>query len=167
MHFKLDQERETDGSSFQKYYYLHFVILDTRLSRNEILANSPILFWTIAIIAARTSTSHPELYSGLRPAYEELLASNIIKVIRSVSSLHALLLITMFPLPYPGPTHDPSWGYCGLAVNAALQMGLHRPGFHREYGFPDLTPEQSALRTVTWMVCFQTSVWLCNPSKHF
>jgi hypothetical protein len=37
--------------------------------------------------------------------------------------------------------------------------GMHRPGFHREYGFPDLTPEQSALRTVTWMVCFQTSVW--------
>src|ERR1700712_5544187 len=96
---QLDQECKTDGNSFQKYYYHHFVILDTRLSRDEIFSNSPILFWTIVIIAARSSPSHIELYSALRPAYEQLLASSIIKVIRSVSSLHALLLITMFPLP--------------------------------------------------------------------
>ncbi|KAK3367407.1 hypothetical protein B0T24DRAFT_635799 [Lasiosphaeria ovina] len=74
--------------------------------------------------------------------------------------MHAILIIIMWPLPYPGPTHDPSWGYCGLAMNAALQMGMHRPGFHREYGFPDLSQEQAQLRTVTWMMAFQTSVCL-------
>jgi hypothetical protein len=110
------------------------------------------------MVSARNPPSQNILYTKLRAEYELLLASNIIKVVRSVSTLHALLMIIMWPLPYPGPMYDPSWGYCGLAVNAALQMGLHRPGFHREYGFPDLTPEQSALRTVTWMVCFQTSV---------
>ena len=120
---------------------------------------SPLLFWTIIITASKHSAQHSDLYTTLRPAYTNLLATSIVKVTGSVSQLHALLIIVMWPLPYPGPTHDPSWGYCGMILNAALQMGMHRPGYHREYGFPDLTQQQVQLRTVTWMMAFQTSVW--------
>ena len=122
------------------------------------LSKCPLLFWTIIITASRHSTSYSYLYDSLRAGYEDLLAKNMIKVIRSVAQLHAILILVMWPLPYPGPMNDPSWGYCGLALNAALQMGMHRPGFHREYGFPDLTQEQVQLRTVTWMMAFQTSI---------
>jgi hypothetical protein len=134
-------------------------VLDTSKTRDEMYEKSPLLFWTIIITASKYSTTHSHLYESFAPAYENLLAAKIVKVTRSVSQLHAILIIIMWPLPYPGPTHDPSWGYCGLAMNAALQMGMHRPGFHREYGFPDLTQEQVQLRTVTWMMAFQTSVW--------
>jgi len=119
----------------------------------------PLLFWTIVITASKHSVSHQDLYTALTAEYTNLLAGSIVKVLRSVSQLHALLIIVMWPLPYPGPTHDPSWGYCGMILNAALQMGMHRPSFHREYGFPDLTQQQVQLRTVTWMMAFQTSVW--------
>ena len=122
------------------------------------LSKCPLLFWTVIITASRHSTSYSYLYDSLRAGYEDLLAKNMIKVIRSVAQLHAILILVMWPLPYPGPMNDPSWGYCGLALNAALQMGMHRPGFHREYGFPDLTQEQVQLRTVTWMMAFQTSI---------
>jgi len=119
----------------------------------------PLLFWTIIVTASGRGGDQWELHNAMTPEYTNLLAGNIVKVIRSVSQLHALLIIVMWPLPYPGPTHDPSWGYCGLILNAALQMGMHRPSFHREYGFPDLTQQQVQLRTVTWMMAFQASVW--------
>lgn len=82
------------------------------------------------ITTSRYSANHSNLYTSLRPAYETLLGADIIKVIRSVPQLQAVLIIIIWPLPYPGPTHDPSWGYCGLLMNAALQMGMHRPGYH-------------------------------------
>jgi hypothetical protein len=139
--------------------YPHFPVLDTSETRTEMYEKSPLLFWTVIIVASKCSANYSHLYDLLGPAHESMLAASIVKVTRSVPQLHAILILTMWPLPYPGPTHDPSWGYCGLAMNAALQMGMHRPGFHREYGFPDLSQEQVQLRTVTWMMAFQTSVW--------
>ncbi|KAK3389577.1 hypothetical protein B0H63DRAFT_463977 [Podospora didyma] len=147
---------------FQSHLYSYFPVLDTSQTRDEMHEKCPLLFWTIIIITSKYSTTRTSLYAALTPAYENLLAASIVKVTRSVSQLHAVLMIIMWPLPYPGPTHDPSWGYCGLVMNAALQMGMHRPGFHREYGFPDLTQEQVQLRTVTWMMAFQTSVGLSS-----
>jgi hypothetical protein len=87
------------------------------------------------------------------------MSTVFLNVVRSISVIHALLMLCMWPLTLRGPINDRTWAYCGFLASSALQVGLHRPGFHREYGYGDLPAEQSQVRTATWMMCYQMNIW--------
>lgn len=65
--------------------------------------------------------------------FEPLLAS-FTRQVRNESTdaplplfkIHALLLLTMWPLPVISQTRDPGLLYCGIAIQAARYMGLDR-----------------------------------------
>ncbi|KAL7621704.1 hypothetical protein AAE478_009031 [Parahypoxylon ruwenzoriense] len=81
-----------------------------------------------------------------------------------LSKIQALLMLCVWPLPVANQREDPSWLYCGIAVNAALYMSLHRsglgagttPSFH-SVGVPSGTAHE---RTKTWLGCFYVSTSL-------
>ncbi|KUL87859.1 hypothetical protein ZTR_03199 [Talaromyces verruculosus] len=58
-------------------------------------------------------------------------------------------------MPFKATITDPSWTYCGAAVNIALRIGLHQPGSHFDFIYGSRSDEDAiALRTRTCIACF-------------
>jgi len=75
-----------------------------------------------------------------------------------LQSIQAVHMIAMWPLPNRMQPEDPSYNYAGIITNAALHIGLHAPGFEREYGFPKVTRVDTELRTQTWLSLFNHNI---------
>ena len=59
-----------------------------------------------------------------------------------------------------GEYEDPSWHFCGLAVNSAMQMALHQAVETESFdGFGGKKESEvnRSVRAMTWMACFQVS----------
>ena len=87
--------------------------------------------------------------------YEQLLSAYLVRPMHSLLTIQAILILCHWPLPTPLQSQDPSWNFLGMITNAAVAIGLHRPGHEREFGFPDLTLREVELRTKTWLHLFQ------------
>ena len=95
----------------------------------------------------------------LAAPYKELLGSNLVQTISTVQSIQALIITCMWPIPTLRYSDDPSWNLCGVAMNAAMQLGLHQPGHVQVlYGFGYSNAVETSLRTrtLTWLALFQT-----------
>ena len=121
--------------------------------------SSPFLFWTIVVlVSARTHEGDvDDLYSRIRGPYDQLLKTEVLSVPLPLSKIQALLHICMWPLPCEVQTQDPSWVYCGIALNSALYLSLHRsrsmPSLHC-VGVASGSPQ---IRANTWLGCFYVS----------
>jgi len=116
---------------------------------------SPLLFWSIIIQASKFHLQHSHLFWPMLAPYQQLLASHLIRPIHKLPIIHAILILCFWPLPVNKQPDDPTWNYCGLITNAAINIGLHRPGREREYGFPRSTERDIELRSRTWLQIFQ------------
>lgn len=76
-----------------------------------------------------------------------------------LSTIQALLFLCMWPLPVERQQHDPSWLYSGIAVNAALYLGLHRPNTARnpQQQQHQLEGGDALEKTMTWLGCVYIS----------
>ncbi|KAJ5097412.1 hypothetical protein N7456_008133 [Penicillium angulare] len=59
------------------------------------------------------------------PEVEKLLAQILYKAIDHIKTIHALLLLCLWPIPQPQYLQNPAWNYIGLAINAAMQLHCH------------------------------------------
>ena len=95
------------------------------------------------------------MYLGLVEPLKRLVLDVQYVTHRSVSTVQALLLLCYWEGIAKKTWTDLSWAYCGIATNAALQMGLHRPhhaiDFIYDASFDD---ETRAARRKTWVACF-------------
>lgn len=91
-------------------------------------------------------------------AYEQLLSGYFIRPMLALSTLHAVLILCYWPLPVPLQAQDATLNYLGLLTNAATQLGLHRPGCEKEFGFLRATSKDVELRTRTWLHIFQLNI---------
>jgi hypothetical protein len=148
---------ETDRSSYARFHHQHLPIVDTSVSLESIHMSSPLLFWTIAVVTCRHDPRYQDLYQTLTAPYEELLSTILVRSINSLKNIQAILLLCIWPFPVRHQHDEPSLNYCSMAVSAAMQMGLHRPGYSTEYKISDMT-ESDLDKTITWMACVQISV---------
>ncbi|KAI1077787.1 fungal-specific transcription factor domain-containing protein [Whalleya microplaca] len=150
---------------FTSFYYAQLPILGP-VSVGAIYHSHPFLFWTIiAIVASHSSVPSDEsLYDRLQVPYGQFLRIEALRAPLPLSKIQALLFLSMWPLPVEHQREDPSWLYCGIAVNSALYMGLHRSNPHS-----DTTPSLYSVgvmsgsayeRTNTWLGCFYVSTSL-------
>jgi hypothetical protein len=74
-----------------------------------------------------------------------------------LQTIQAIAYHTMYTFPLKSQINDPSWLYSGLAINAAMYMGLHRnkpaPSL-RSIGVHSGSPRA---RAHTWLGCFLAS----------
>ncbi|TVY92933.1 Regulatory protein, partial [Lachnellula willkommii] len=142
------------SSSFGLNYYRHCPILDTEVSVKGLHQTSPVLFWTITMIACRWHVSLSYLYDSLLEPYRSLLGRILIEPIHSIESIQAIALRCFWPLSVPRQIDDPSWNYCGLLTNAAMKMGLNKA--QRDF---QATPPKSTvgIRILTWIACVQAN----------
>ncbi|KAF7973110.1 hypothetical protein HWV62_16224 [Athelia sp. TMB] len=134
----------------------------------------PLLFWTILTIASRRPAVSAEakhvLYGadgeGLRSVTYRQLAEEVKASVaalgiippRHVDAVQALLLLCEWPLPSIRTRDDRSWHYSSLAIQIALQLGLHRPHFSHEFSArveeqPAADSIEGQERTLAWVYC--------------
>lgn len=128
----------------------HMPILDTRMKINALHQNSPLLFWTIILITSH----HPD---NLVEPYRTLLARHLLQTVRSIQTIHALLLFCLWPIPVRKQLLDSSWNYCGFALSAAIRMGLHQSDATWEYDFSQFSAQDMEIRRRTWLGCYIVS----------
>ncbi|KAI1803933.1 hypothetical protein F4811DRAFT_562103 [Daldinia bambusicola] len=151
--------------SFTTYFHPHLPILGP-VSLKTIHQSHLFLFWTIIVVVALRLpiASDETLFDRLHEPYLRMLREEVLRAPMPLSKIQALLIICMWPLPVAHQRDDPSWLYCGIAVNAALYMSLHRSS--PRSGF---TPSSHSVgpvggnareRTNTWLGCFYVSTSL-------
>lgn len=150
---------------FTTYFHPHLPILGP-VSLKTIYHSQTFLFWTILIIIAQRSPVIPDenLFIRLHEPYVQMLRSEALRAPAPLSKIQALLFLCLWPLPVTNQREDPSWLYCGIAINAALYMSLHRsspragatPSFYSLGVISGSTHE----RTNTWLGCFYVSTSL-------
>ncbi|KAJ6016192.1 hypothetical protein N7540_010783 [Penicillium herquei] len=125
-------------------------------------AKSPLLFWTIILIAShehgRLAFLYPELITGV----ETVLSSLLLKAIQRLEDIQALLLLCLWPIPQSQYFQNPAWNYVGLASHAAMQLHFHSPPDSESEQNPwpgvALTAEgetNATERALTWLACFR------------
>lgn len=146
-------------SSFDRHYYHHLPILEKVYSMSLLYQSSPFLFWTIVICSAGRHPTHKRVGAHLLPSYEALLSTTMGKPIRSIQTVHAFLVLCLWPLHVVNESDDPSWNYIGLVMNAAMQLGLHLDCRQDLFGYDSVEADEASMdvRNMTWMACFQIS----------
>lgn len=145
--------------SFCLHFYPHLPILNPTISISSLYELSPILFWTIvAITTARPIiASHQTIIATLREPFVHYFRNEILDAPLPLQTIQAITYLSMFPLTLESQTEDPSWLYSGVAVNAAMYMGLHQakpaPSL-RSIGVYAGSPRA---RAHTWLGCFVAS----------
>lgn len=136
------------------------------LSVSRMFDTQPLLFWTIVIIVTSHLPGHPfeEQYHRLHEPFTKLLKEQIFEAPLPLHKIQALLYLCVWPLPVATQSKDPSWLYCGLAIQGARYMGLDR-----EQPVPSLQSLGVASGTAqarinTWLGCFYVSTSYVAPA---
>ncbi|KIW69083.1 hypothetical protein, variant [Phialophora macrospora] len=151
------QSQEID-ELFQIYfstYHPFLPFLNPAKSPNRCGNESPILFWMIIAVAARRLSTNPTLLTRLARSVPELIWKGAQALPHTLGLIQGLVLACAWPFPTSSSTTDPSYMYAGLMVQAALQMGLHRPSNPDDFTkyHSRLSPEQVKERRDTWIAC--------------
>jgi hypothetical protein len=101
--------------------------------------------------------SHEAVAESLREPFLRFFRSEILNAPLPLQTIQAITYVTMFPFPLRLQTKDPSWLYSGLAVNAAMYMGLHRAKQAPSLQSIGVHAGSPRARAHTWLGCFLSS----------
>ncbi|KAI0483471.1 hypothetical protein F4859DRAFT_400179 [Xylaria cf. heliscus] len=125
-------------------------------------ASSPLLFWTVILVASQHHQEHCGLYEQLVSPHEELLRPFSNTAIQSIHEIHALLLLCLWPVPNRPESISPTWNYISLAVGACIRLNLDKAAPLNPVEPPRLNaprhqrkPEEIGIqaRRLTWLAC--------------
>ena len=136
-------------------YHTRFPLLQEPMGCIDSYNTCPLLFWTVMELAARNSSTYLYLSPQLQAPVARLAANFSAPASRSIYFVQALLIRCLWPLPYMTVNGDPSCLYCGVAIQMATLIGLHRP----QHPYRFLSAMDSELgnleaRIRTWVSCF-------------
>ncbi|KIW97796.1 uncharacterized protein Z519_01380 [Cladophialophora bantiana CBS 173.52] len=152
---------------FERYYLPRVAFIAPIQSLARFVADSPLLFWTMVLIASQHHDKYSHLYQDLFFPHQELLAPLSNTAIRSLENVHAILLLCVWPTPKRRILHDPSWAFIGIAVNSCMALNCHKPLAQRQTvpnGTDAYRNVDVRTRCLTWLACFsvgtQTAIFL-------
>ncbi|KAF2971585.1 hypothetical protein GQX73_g2029 [Xylaria multiplex] len=111
---------------FGYQYHAHAQFIQPIDSLARFYTTSPLLFWTIILLASHFHMEHGNLYDKLLSPHEELLRPFSNTAIQSIHEIHALLLLCIWPIPRRVEASNPTWNYVGLAVGACMRLDLNK-----------------------------------------
>lgn len=152
--------------SFADVFRSQLPLLET-ISLHDMYLSQSFLFWTILVIVTSHSPTlaHQDVHRRLHEPYTKLLKEEALTAPLPLHKIQALLFLCTWPLPIEAQLKDPSWLYCGIAVQAARYMGLDREQPLPTTRSMGVTPGTRRARISTWLGCFYVatsyvSVWL-------
>ncbi|PSS22096.1 hypothetical protein M430DRAFT_40881 [Amorphotheca resinae ATCC 22711] len=140
---------------FIRFYHPMLPLLNPYLGPNHFFNLSPLLGWTIVMIAARRSQLEPTLLAALTAPFENLLWTTIRSAPQSYHVVKPLCLLCTWPLPTDSSPGDPTFLLNGIMMQMALKCGLHRPSCPPVFGSPSTANSgaETRDRSLTWCVC--------------
>jgi hypothetical protein len=155
----------TELYSFGVYYHPYSIFIQPCPSLSDLLNRSPLLFWTIILVAGQDHAQFAAVYQKVIAEHEGLLSPIIQRAIQKIETIHALLLLCMWPIPQSRHFYNPAWNYIGLAINAAMQLNCHGP-LHptsktdgwKGFGHIAVNELSTIDQARTWLGCF----WVGN-----
>ncbi|KAG4256058.1 hypothetical protein FPRO03_05006 [Fusarium proliferatum] len=132
------------------------------LSAQAAYETQPFLFWTIVTIVL-CRLPEPEniaLFQLLRAPYERLVQETVTDAPLPLYKVQALLLLCNWPLPTEKQWKEPSWLYCGVAIQAARYLSLDRQQTIPSLRVIGVTSGSIRSRINTWLSCFSVSTSL-------
>jgi Fungal specific transcription factor domain len=140
------------NEAFRYYHAQCHPYLDFSLSTSpeSVYDKCPLLFWVICAVASSTTTM-----LELQPDIQAMVSQITVNPPRSVEVVQALLILCMWPFPFYSTLSDPSFLYCGIAMQIGLQIGLHRPSMSHEFSSrKEVLEVDDHVRRTTWIACF-------------
>ncbi|KAI9740821.1 MAG: hypothetical protein M1818_004426 [Claussenomyces sp. TS43310] len=142
-------------NQFFTFFHPFLPLLDPHMTADHYFSLSPLLGWTIVLIASRRSPHEPTLMGTLSTAYNKLLWASISEMPQAYHVVKALCLICMWPLPINSSSIDPTFMISGIMMQIALQTGLHRPSHAQDFGkyVKEVNESEIRDRALTWAAC--------------
>ncbi|PMD31725.1 hypothetical protein L207DRAFT_500780 [Hyaloscypha variabilis F] len=160
---------------FFKHYHQYCPILNPELGSDFYFDTSPLLGWTVVLVAARRYAQNEHVLSALAQPYRKLLWSTISDMPQKYHTVKALALLCTWPVlaiaeisskqtpekPGPGFSRlglselDPSFMLSGIMMQIAMQTGLHISSQVHELTQLSRSSGKAEIedRQLTWAVC--------------
>lgn len=150
--------RERVAEIFEEYwqhYHRFLPLLDPHKPPEHYFALSELLFWTIVIVGARKFPGDRELLTKLSGHYKTLYWATISAVPQNYHVVKALCLLNTWPLPVSSTSMDSTVLHCGLMMNIAMLIGLHRPSHAEDFSRSHIHLQENDIRDrlKTWAAC--------------
>lgn len=112
---------------FDKYFeQFHPYFPIVRIREPDAIYNSgPVLFWAIVVTACRTSSHDGGVFDFLVDAVKKDVWESLSDPPISLSTINALLILSVWPLPTIRFMKDPSPMYVSLLMNSCYLLGIH------------------------------------------
>ncbi|KAJ5174874.1 uncharacterized protein N7482_000751 [Penicillium canariense] len=140
---------------FFTYYHPFLPFLNRTQAPSDYYTASPLLFWTIISVGARRYQSDSGLLTSLAGPVTRLVWSTLADIPQSYHVVKALCLLCSWPFPTSSTSTDPTFMLCGMMVQVAMQLGLHRPSHTQDFSKfrVELIEEELRDKVQTWAIC--------------
>lgn len=145
----------TDHARFFTSYSPFLPMLHHQRSPDDFFSASPLLCWVIISIAARHYEVDPTLLTSVSGPLSSLLWKTLAEVPQDYFVVKALCLLCTWPLPISSTSSDPTFILCGVMMQIAMQIGLHRPSHAQDFTKfkVEFRDEEFQDRVRTWACC--------------
>jgi hypothetical protein len=129
--------------------------LDQNQSPDDYNNSSSLLFWTILSVGARRYQGDSNLLNSLAGPVSRLVWSTLADIPQSYHVVKALALLCSWPFPTSSTSTDPTFMLCGMMVQVAMQLGLHRPSHTQDFSKfrVELIEDELRDKVRTWAIC--------------
>ncbi|KAF7587626.1 hypothetical protein BBP40_006990 [Aspergillus hancockii] len=140
---------------FFTFYHPFLPFLERGQSPDDYYTASPLLFWTIISVGARRWQTDTHLLNSLAGPVSRLVWSTLADIPQSYHVVKALCLLCTWPFPASSTSTDPTFMLCGMMMQVAMQLGLHRPSYTQDFSKfrVELIEEELRDKVRTWAIC--------------
>lgn len=132
---------------FFRHYHRTLPILDPSWDPDTVYLLSPFVFWCVVITGSRRYDLDPTILHRLAPGVTQMTLLQLPQSQSYFPTICGLVMLCVWPLPMKTMHDDPSLLYSGIAMQMALQHGLHSFPQSQAYGGP--VPFRNAMREVS------------------
>ncbi|KAJ5163216.1 uncharacterized protein N7500_005046 [Penicillium coprophilum] len=140
---------------FFTYYHPFLPFLDRNQSPEDYYSSSSLLFWIVISVGARRYQGDSNLLNSLAGPVTRLVWSTLADIPQSYHVVKALALLCSWPFPTSSTSTDPTFMLCGMMVQVAMQLGLHRPSHTQDFSKfrVELIEDELKDKVRTWAIC--------------
>ncbi|CZR67773.1 uncharacterized protein PAC_17672 [Phialocephala subalpina] len=150
-----DLSGETVDRLFKEYftqYHPYLPFLNPEATPDHYFNLSPLLGWSIIIIAGRRFRHGHSMLDALTADYNKLLWSTISETPQPFHVVKALCLICTWPLPSTTNPSDATYSLSSMMISIALQNVLDFP-IQMQFSRKTINEDEQRDRRLTWAAC--------------
>ena len=130
-------------------------LFDYNTTPTRFYEQSPLLFWCIVATGARRYTEDPILFERVVRQILQIALTSLFSLSNSIPTIEAVLILCSWPMPVNTMFKDATHALAGVAMQLAVQNGLHIFGREQDFVRQSIDEARSevALRFRLWIHC--------------